>query len=137
MQLFSFLYRHIHLTCHHHLNCQQNPGESKKTTVLCIPYASIDLSFLNSFIMGNWSECSKSCSQGFRSRSNECKVFREFSQTVADHECPAERPSSQTCIGDTCSSYSSSMARQEPPPTTYLLPFISLFASLVQLFNAT
>ena len=59
------------------------------------------------YITGEWSECNQSCGQGFRSRSVECKIFLEFSRTIAtlpDEECPGLKPTStEVCFGSRCS----------------------------------
>ena len=55
-----------------------------------------------SFIVDSWSSCSASCGEGMRFRKVECKIFMEFSKTVAvlpDKECPGLKPAeTEICV---------------------------------------
>ena len=55
-----------------------------------------------SFIVDSWSPCSSSCGEGVRFRKVECKIFMEFSKTVAtlpDKECPGVKPAeTEICV---------------------------------------
>ena len=55
-----------------------------------------------SFIVDVWSPCSSSCGEGMRFRKVECKIFMEFSKTVAslpDKECPGVKPAeTEICV---------------------------------------
>ena len=55
-----------------------------------------------SFIIDQWSPCSASCGEGIKFRKVECKIFLEFSKTVAtlpDKECPGiKHPETQICV---------------------------------------
>jgi hypothetical protein len=61
---------------------------------------------VHSFIVGEWSSCSTSCGKGIRKRSVECKIFLEFSRTVArlpDSQCPGFKPIDfEVCITREC-----------------------------------
>ena len=50
--------------------------------------------------------CSAQCGEGFRKRKVECKIFLEFSKTVArlpDHKCPGPKPSeTEICFAGLC-----------------------------------
>ena len=77
--------------------------------ILTIPLSVTSYSFiflikiLNfSFIIDQWSPCSASCGEGIKFRKVECKIFLEFSKTVAtlpDKECPGiTPPETQICV---------------------------------------
>ena len=62
----------------------------------------LTLCFCFSFIVDAWSSCSASCGEGMRFRKVECKIFMEFSKTVAtlpDKECPGVKPAeTEICV---------------------------------------
>uniref|UniRef100_T1J768 Ig-like domain-containing protein n=1 Tax=Strigamia maritima TaxID=126957 RepID=T1J768_STRMM len=48
-----------------------------------------------SFVPEAWGSCNVSCGEGYRRRKVDCKIFLEFSRTVAklpDKECPGNKP---------------------------------------------
>ena len=59
-----------------------------------------------SFIVEDWGECSAQCGEGIRRRNVTCKIFLEFSKTVAvlpDHKCPGPKPSeTEICFTGLC-----------------------------------
>ena len=61
----------------------------------------------HSFIAGEWSPCSVTCGDGSREREVHCKIFLEFSKTIAklpDKECPGTKPSeTEPCFMRPCS----------------------------------
>ena len=62
--------------------------------------------FIHSFIVEEWGDCSSPCGEGIRERKVECKMFLEFSKTVAvlpDHECPGPKPPlTEICFSGLC-----------------------------------
>ena len=45
--------------------------------------------------MADWGDCSARCGEGIRRRRVECKIFLEFSKTIAtleDSKCPGPKP---------------------------------------------
>ena len=59
-----------------------------------------------SFIVEEWGPCSSPCGEGIRERKVQCKIFLEFSKTVAvlpDHECPGPKPpTTEICYSGLC-----------------------------------
>ena len=56
--------------------------------------------------MEEWGTCSSPCGEGIRERKVQCKIFLEFSKTVAvlpDHECPGPKPATtEICFSGLC-----------------------------------
>jgi hypothetical protein len=56
-----------------------------------------------------WGPCSVTCGQGFRKREVQCKIFLEFSRTMArlpDGHCQGPKPSEvERCVLEPCSSH--------------------------------
>jgi len=63
------------------------------------------------FIVGDWTPCSATCGGGTRERDVHCKIFLEFSKTIAklpDKECPGPKPTEiEPCFLRSCSSSTS------------------------------
>lgn len=62
--------------------------------------------FSSSFIVEDWGPCSAQCGEGIRERRVKCKIFLEFSKTVAtlpDHKCPGPKPAeTEICFAGLC-----------------------------------
>ena len=62
--------------------------------------------FPPSFIVDEWGPCSAECGEGVRRREVACKIFLEFSKTVAtlpDEKCPGPKPAeTQLCFAGLC-----------------------------------
>lgn len=59
-----------------------------------------------SYVAGDWSPCSATCDKGIRTRTVDCKIFLEFSKTIAtlpDRECTGPRPPEmENCYARPC-----------------------------------
>ncbi|KAJ8683333.1 hypothetical protein QAD02_019125, partial [Eretmocerus hayati] len=66
------------------------------------------------FIADEWSPCSVTCGEGVRKREVRCKIFLEFSRTVAelpDHQCSGLKPlKTEKCIMEPCNLLENSLA---------------------------
>lgn len=66
---------------------------------------SIDLSVFR-FIAEEWSPCSVTCGEGVKHREVRCKIFLEFSQTIAklpDSQCSGPKPvETEKCTMEPC-----------------------------------
>ncbi|XP_071743859.1 protein madd-4 isoform X1 [Lepeophtheirus salmonis] len=66
-----------------------------------------------SFIVEEWGTCSSPCGEGIRKRKVECKIFLEFSKTIAvlpDNECPGPKPPiTEVCYSGLCNRDTSSI----------------------------
>ena len=79
--------------------------------------------FLCSFIVEEWGPCSSPCGEGIRERKVECKIFLEFSKTIAtlpDHECPGPKPAmTEICFSGLCQA-GVDFSNISPPETSAL-----------------
>ncbi|XP_029156420.1 protein madd-4 isoform X2 [Nylanderia fulva] len=60
----------------------------------------------STFIAEEWSPCSVTCGEGVRRREVHCKIFLEFSQTIAklpDNQCSGQKPvETEKCTMEPC-----------------------------------
>ncbi|XP_051175051.1 protein madd-4 isoform X3 [Leptopilina boulardi] len=68
----------------------------------------------STFIAEAWSPCSVTCGEGIRRREVRCKIFLEFSKTIAnlpDYQCKGPKPiDSEKCIMDSCNLMENSLS---------------------------
>ena len=70
--------------------------------------------FFYSFIADEWSPCNVTCGEGMRHREVHCKIFLEFSRTIAklpDHQCSGPKPVEvEKCSMEPCGIMENSLA---------------------------
>ncbi|KAF2367243.1 Thrombospondin type-1 (TSP1) repeat [Trinorchestia longiramus] len=70
------------------------------------------------YINDSWGPCSVTCGSGVSTRAVKCKIFLEFSRTVAvlpDNQCPGPVPKrSQTCYNAPCPVTSAQIVTEDP-----------------------
>jgi len=66
------------------------------------------------YIAEEWSPCSVTCGEGIRHREVLCKIFLEFSQTIAklpDSQCSGQKPvETEKCMMEPCSLLENSLS---------------------------
>ncbi|XP_011333048.1 protein madd-4 isoform X2 [Ooceraea biroi] len=69
----------------------------------------------STFIPEEWSPCSVTCGEGVRHREVQCKIFLEFSQTIAklpDSQCSGPKPvETEKCVMEPCNLLENSLYR--------------------------
>lgn len=73
----------------------------------------------STFIPDEWGPCSVSCGEGVRKREVHCKIFLEFSRTIAklpDRQCSGPKPiEMEKCFMEPCSSSSERIDIKDDP----------------------
>ncbi|XP_011497217.1 PREDICTED: ADAMTS-like protein 1 [Ceratosolen solmsi marchali] len=68
----------------------------------------------STFVADEWSTCSVTCGEGVRHRAVHCKIFLEFSRTIAklpDHQCTGPKPiETERCLMEPCGLAENSLA---------------------------
>ncbi|XP_054005175.1 protein madd-4 isoform X1 [Hylaeus anthracinus] len=68
----------------------------------------------STFIADEWSPCSVTCGEGTRHRDVRCKIFLEFSRTIAnlpDRQCSGPKPSKvEKCVMEPCNMIENSLS---------------------------
>ena len=76
-------------------------GQARTT----VPLASFTVLPVSSWVIGNWSDCSRSCNEGVRTRSIFCKrkISATEEKTLDDASCTHPRPKMlEPCNNQTC-----------------------------------
>ncbi|XP_059081063.1 protein madd-4-like isoform X2 [Tigriopus californicus] len=98
------------------------PGQSPLLPQRLIDSVPTEVTTEASFIVEDWGPCSALCGEGFRKRKVECKIFLEFSKTVAtlpDHKCPGPKPmETEICFAGLCDFVDQSQGLSTPSATT-------------------
>ncbi|XP_033608182.1 protein madd-4 isoform X5 [Cryptotermes secundus] len=83
------------------------PGPSQRATYEGQVSSELVVPSESTFIPEKWGPCSVTCGQGFRKREVQCKIFLEFSKTIArlpDSQCQGPKPSEvERCVLEPCS----------------------------------
>ncbi|XP_023209875.1 ADAMTS-like protein 1 isoform X1 [Centruroides sculpturatus] len=81
---------------------QLSDSQPRSQKIVASPRISIE----PNYVAGDWSPCSATCDKGVRTRTVNCKIFLEFSKSIAtlpDKECTGPRPPEiENCYARPC-----------------------------------
>ncbi|XP_072946588.1 protein madd-4 [Epargyreus clarus] len=95
------------------------PPQAKAEQLIGEPDVPVEATYIKD---DEWGPCSVTCGEGWRKKEVHCKIFLEFSRTIAklpDSKCMGPKPSEETerCVMEPCSmAYGTSFGDSGMPP---------------------